>query len=69
MTFPPHRFMNLVFAWCVQRIAEDKREMWEVELRGPLPGREKAAPTMAEAEAEGDEFMATMAMHQARKAG
>jgi hypothetical protein len=61
--------MNLVFAWCVQRIAEDKREMWEAELRAPLPGREKAAPTTAEIEAEGDEFMATMAMHQARKAG
>ncbi|MFL5861748.1 MAG: hypothetical protein ACJ780_13360 [Solirubrobacteraceae bacterium] len=69
MTFPPHRFMNLVFAWCVERIADDRREMWEADLRAPLPGREKTAPTTAEIAAEGDDFMATMAMHQARKAG
>jgi ferritin-like metal-binding protein YciE len=33
------------------------------------PGQKKTAPTSAEIAAEGDDFMATMAMHQARKAG
>lgn len=66
MTFPPHRFMNLVFAWCVERIEPEKREQWEMMLTEPLPGMEKAAPTSIQAEDEGADFMAAMAMHQAR---
>ena len=58
--------MNLVFAWCVERIESDKREQWEMMLSEPLPGQEKIAPTPFQAEDEGADFMATMAMHAAR---
>lgn len=66
MTVPPHRFMNFVFAWCVERIEHDKREMWEAQLTEPLPGQARAAPTPFQAEDEAAAFMATMAMHQAQ---
>jgi hypothetical protein len=56
--------MNLVFAWCVERIPSEKREQWEIELSAPLPGQEKVAPTPFQADDEAAAFMATMAMHQ-----
>lgn len=58
--------MNLVFTWCVARIDPEKREQWEMELRAPLPGQEKAKPTPFVAEQEASDFMATLAMHQAQ---
>jgi len=58
--------MNLVFAWCVERIDPEKREQWEAQLVEPLPGQEKAPPTPFQAEDEAADFMATMAMHQAQ---
>lgn len=67
MDLPPHRFMNLVFAWCVERIEPEKREQWEMMLTEPLPGMETAPPTPIEAEQEGMDFMSTMAMHQTRR--
>lgn len=60
--------MNLVFAWCVERIEPEKREQWEMMLTEPLPGQEKAPPTPFQAEQEANDFMATMAMHQAQRA-
>lgn len=56
--------MNLVFAWCVERMDPEKREQWEMMLTDPLPGREKAAPSPITAEQEGADFMAAMAAHQ-----
>jgi hypothetical protein len=67
MTFPPHRFMNLVFAWCVERIEPDKREQWVMMLTEPLPGMEAAPPTPFQAEDEAADFMAALAMHQAQR--
>lgn len=58
--------MNLVYGWCVERVAEDKREEWDAQLTAALPGREKAEPTPFVAEQEAADFMATMAAHQAR---
>lgn len=66
MTMPPHRFMNMVFAWCVERIEPDKREQWEMMLTEPLPGMEAAPATPFQAEQEGADFMAALAAHQAR---
>lgn len=68
ITFPCHRFLNLVYAWCIERIPSDKREEWEMQLTAALPGREKARPTPSVAEQEGADFMAAMAMHQSRTA-
>lgn len=57
--------MNLVYAWCVTNIEPEKREQWEMMLTEPLPGQVevKAAPTPLQAEDEGADFMAAMAMH------
>jgi len=60
----PRKFLNLIFAWCVQRIDPDKREEWEVDLESPLPGREKAKPSERTIEREGADFMAAMMQHQ-----
>lgn len=69
--YPPHRFMNLVYGWCVQRIDPEKREEWESMLADPLPNQvtEKSAPTPFQAEDEGASFMATLAMHRAQRTG
>lgn len=66
IAYPPHRFMNLIYGWCVERVQPEKREEWEMMLETPLPGLEKAEPTPFQAEDEAADFMATMAMHQAR---
>jgi hypothetical protein len=60
----PRKFLNCVYTWCVERIPNDKREEWENMLEAPLPGREKAAPSEAQMEREGSDFMAAMQMHR-----
>ena len=62
--------MNLVYAWCVQRIEPEKLADWQAMLAEPLPHQvaAKAAPTPFQAEDEASDFMATMAMHQAQRA-
>lgn len=66
--FPPHRFLNFVYAWCLARIEPDKLEEWLYLLNQPLPGQEKKV-TDAMAESEGESFMNLMTQHQATKAG
>jgi hypothetical protein len=61
--------MNLVYGWCVERVPEDKLEMWLTQLAEPLPGHENAAPTRMQIESEGADFMAAMAAHSARSGG
>lgn len=61
---PPHRFCNAVYAWCVQHMTPEKREEWDFMLNAPLPGHEQAAPTETVIEAEGEAFMAVMAMNE-----
>lgn len=63
----PHRFLNFVYAWCVERIDPEKREDWERMLEAPLPGMEKAKPTEVMIEAEGASFMALMQSEAKRK--
>lgn len=63
--------MNLVYAWAVERIDQEKRQEWEMMLSEPLPWQvtEKVAPTPFQAEDEGNSFLATMAMHAAQSKG
>lgn len=52
--FPPHRFLNCVWKWCIDRIPSDKLEEWEWSMNQPLPGREKKkAPAPTEADESG----------------
>lgn len=61
MRLPMHRFVNHIYAWCIERVQPDQREEWEMMMRQPLPGtaREKPSPFTEEEEAQG--FMALMA--------
>lgn len=38
MTLPLHRFLNAIYMWCVERIAEDDLERFQSELAAPVPG-------------------------------
>lgn len=67
LRFPPAKFLNCVYTWCIARIDPEKREQWDIQLAEPLPGREKDKPSEATIEAEGAGFMALMATEAARK--
>lgn len=60
LRLPIHRFLNYVYAWCVERINPEKLEQWQWELEQPLPGQEKK-PTEGQTEDEGQGFMDFMA--------
>jgi len=64
-----HRFLNCVYAWCLEQVGPDGRARFEEEMTAPLPGAEKTKPTEAVVEEEGAAFMAAMAMAQQRKQG
>jgi len=34
---PPHRYLNMVYSWCVERVASDKLDDWLTELNDLLP--------------------------------
>lgn len=54
------RFLNFIYTWFVQRV--EKREEFDTLLLEPIPGQGSRvkAPTRADLEAEGAEFMAFM---------
>jgi hypothetical protein len=55
-----YRFLNFIYAWCLDHVEPDKREEWIYMLNQPLPGRE-TKPTESELEADAESFMAAMA--------
>ena len=61
--FPAHRFLNCVYAWCIERIEPDKLDDWKFQLEAPIPGHEAAATDMTR-ETEGVAFMDFMEQHQ-----
>lgn len=56
-----------MYAWCLEQVGPQGREKFEHDLTAPLPGDETASP--AQAEAEGEAFMAAMAMAQQQTTG
>jgi hypothetical protein len=62
-----HRFLNCVYVWCLGQVGPEGRARFDEELAAPLAGAEKATPTQAQVEVEGEAFMAAMQMHQQRK--
>ncbi len=54
----PHQFANLVYAWCIERVAYDKLDDWEADLVDLLPWQD-AQSTAAE-EIESASFMSMM---------
>lgn len=65
----PRKFLNLIYAWCVERITPDEREKWETMLVAPLPGAKPKKPSERTAEDEGAAFMAMMQTHKALTTG
>jgi hypothetical protein len=59
LRLPIHRFLNYVYAWCLERVEAEKLEQWRWEMNQPLPGREKDV-TDAQVEEEGRGFMDLM---------
>lgn len=55
----PHRFANLVYAWCIERVAPDKLDDWMAELEDLLPWQDSTSEAAVNAESES--FMAMMA--------
>lgn len=55
---PPDRFANAVLAWFLDRIADDKKEEWLMELGAPLPW--DSAESEISIQAESDSFMTMM---------
>lgn len=64
-----HRFLNCVYAWCLEQVGPEGRQRFVDEVSAPLPGGERIKATPAQAEDEGEAFMAAMAMAQQRKQG
>jgi hypothetical protein len=57
---PPHRFLNLVWTWCLEHLPADKKEEWLYQMSSPLPGQEKKKPSASEIDADGEAFIALM---------
>jgi hypothetical protein len=55
----PHRFANLVYAWCLERVSSDTLEQWLLDLEDLLPWQD--ATSSAAMAAESDSFLARQA--------
>lgn len=55
----PNRFLNLVYAWAIERVPSDKVEDWLVELAEPLEWQSLDSTYVENLES--DSFMAAMA--------
>lgn len=61
LRFPPAKFLNAVYVWCLERIEPEKLEQWLFQLSAPLPGEEDKVSETTQ-EVEGDAFMNAMSL-------
>lgn len=55
----PHRFLNFVYAWCVERFTkQEDLDEWKTELVDMLPWQDSMS--LAAEEMESDSFMSMM---------
>lgn len=52
MKLPIDRFLNFTWQWCMERLTEEKREEWIMQMEMPLPGSEAKEPTEEQLERE-----------------
>jgi hypothetical protein len=52
----PHRFANLVYSWCIERVEPDKLDDWLSELNELLPWQD--ADSAAAVDMESESFFA-----------
>lgn len=55
----PHRFLNMVYAWAIERVPSDKRDDFEMDLVDLLPWQD--VESEAAADMESQSFMNMMA--------
>lgn len=60
LRLPPHRFLNMVYAWAVERVDPEKYDEWELELVDLLPWQD--SQSAAAEELESKSFMGLMAL-------
>lgn len=48
----PHRLLNLVYSWCIERVEPDKLDEWIVELNDLLPWQSVASEAAVNLESE-----------------
>lgn len=48
----PHRFLNMVYAWCIERVEHDKLDDWKMELVDLLPWQDSSSAAAADLESE-----------------
>lgn len=46
----PHRFANLIYAWCIERVQHDKIDEWLQELEELLPWQDASSEAAIDAE-------------------
>ena len=55
----PRKFINLVYAWCLERVPGDKLDEWKADLADIQPWQDSTSEAAANLESES--FMAFMA--------
>lgn len=55
----PHRYLNMVYSWAIERVPHDKLDDWKLELVDLLPWQDTQSE--AAAELESDSFFAMQA--------
>lgn len=58
----PHRFLNMVYAWCIERVEHDKLDEWLSDLNELLPWQD--VDSEAAIEMESQSFLDMMAKQQ-----
>ena len=56
----PHRLLNLVYTWCLERLEHDKIEEWEQDLHELLPWQDATSEAAAQMESDSFRAMANM---------
>lgn len=49
---PPHRYLNMVYSWCIERIPAEKLDDWLVELADLLPWQDVDSEAAVNLESE-----------------
>lgn len=48
----PHRYLNLVYSWCIERVAADKLGDWKADLVDLLPWQDTTSEAAVNLESE-----------------
>ena len=59
LRLPPHRYLNMVYSWVIERVPHDKLEDWLRDLEDLLPWQDTSSEAAADIESES--FMAMAA--------